>query len=112
MSLRIPAPVNRLLDVLARHPAATACTVIVLFPSSGLALLLVTWWAPALIAALALVDFAVTYHLVTLRLWKDRAQQAESDLGIAVHRIAVLEAGDPDSPTAQLHVIGGRGEGT
>jgi hypothetical protein len=112
MTVRIPTRVNRILDLVATPPHAPITAAVSVLAVAAVGLVWVSHTAAAATAGVLGVVLVAACHIVRVAAWKDRAVQAESDLRIAEHKIAQLEAGDPSAPTAQLRTIGETGERT
>lgn len=110
MTVRIPSRVNRALDVLSLPQHVPAAAVASVLAAASVTL---TWVSPVAAAATAgvlLAFLAAAGHILRVAAWKERAAQAESDLRIAHHDLAELQAGDPSAPTMKLRSIGEAGE--
>lgn len=110
MRIRIPRPVNRVLDAAARHPRwfGTVLAVGLLSVAAG-----AVWWSP--IVAGALAGLLVAYiagagHWLRVAWLREQLAQRDYDLAAAQAELRALRQGDPSAPTAQLRPIGDRGE--
>lgn len=110
MRVRIPTPVNRVLDRVEHHRrvAVGSTAAVILTAAVGL-----VWASPyaAVIAAgcLAVYVTGVWFAVREMRI-REALRQAAYDLAAERQENALLRAGDPTAPTAQLRHIGDHGE--
>lgn len=110
MSLRIPRPVNRVLDVAGRHPQAAQGVVAATFLSIGALTILTSPLAASAVVGLFTVYIAVLGHVLQVARLRDRLRQTEYDLAAERAENARLRTGDASAPTVQLRSIGEGGE--
>ena len=112
MSVRIPRPLNRVLDSAARHQRwFTSLLTVGLFVLVAGAV----WWSPVAAAALGgllVVYSAATWAWLRIVSLREQVRQRDYDLAAAHAEIRRLRQGDPSAPTAQLRPIGDRCDDT
>jgi Flp pilus assembly protein TadB len=108
--VRIPKPVNRVLDAPHRHPRVTVAVV----AGCALAWPVALYWASPLAAVIAgcglLLFVGATVFTSREMRWRETVRQRDYDIAALNQIIKQLSAGDPSAPTAQLRPIGDRGE--
>jgi hypothetical protein len=108
--IRIPKPVNAVLDAPDRHPRVAVAVV----AGCALAWPVALYWASPLAAVIAgcgllLFVGAMVFTGREMR-WRETVRQRDYDLAAERRENARLRTGDPTAPTTQLRHIGDRGE--
>lgn len=112
MRIRIPNPVNRVLDMAGRYPRSVATVVSATAVTWSLTLVWISLLAAALVAAGLVLFVVVGWFAVRDLQRKEVVRQLRYDMAAKDAQIARLSAGDPSAPTAQLRQIGEAGEAT
>lgn len=112
MRIRIPRPINRVLDAAARHPRSLSTVLL-----AGLLALAaaVVWWSlttAGVLACLLVAYIAGAAHWLQVARLREQIAQRDYDLAAKDAELRALRQGDPSAPTAQLRPIGDRGETT
>lgn len=110
--VRIPGPVNAVLDTAAQHRFAVAAALVIVVAGVAVAL----WWeSPRLTGgagAVVVVYAVVAYHVIQIRRRDEVIKDLQYNLNIANRDLEKLKEGDPSGPTLSLPKIGDMGEWT
>lgn len=112
MRIKIPAPVNLLLDAAAHHRLAIAAAVVIVLAGGAAALWRMSPQLAWAAGGVLLGYVAVAYHLIQIGGRDERIKQLEYDKAALFEENKTLKQGDPSGPTATFLAIRDVGEGT
>jgi hypothetical protein len=110
MSVRIPAPVNLLLDWSSRNRLHITGAVVGVVWAAAVASQSLTVGAAATVFTVGISLIAV--HTIRTRRLRESLAQARYDNAALEAQLADCRTGDPTDPTVQLRTIGETGERT